>query len=478
MSTPACLPRELSAPMIWSIEQVLTATGGVRESREELVFPTVGTDSRRVEPGALFFALHGEHHDGHGFVCEALSRGAAGAVVERPVPGADPRRLIRVPDTLRALGDLAAWTRRQCRVAVIAVTGSNGKTTTKDLIASICAAASFPPPWNGVLKTEGNFNNFVGLPLTVLQLTGREAVAVLEMGMNHHGEIARLTEIARPDFAVITNIGPAHLEGVGGTLAGVAAAKGELFAGLGGEAAIAVNMDDEWVRRLAGPFTGRKIGFGINAEVCARGVVDLGSDGVAFTLAVGAQTAKVRLRLVGVHNVMNALAAAAIGEAMGLSIATIAAGLERATGPAQRMQIVRLGNGVTIIDDAYNANPSSVEAALSALGRLPGRLVVVLGDMWELGAESRRAHRSVGGRAAALGVHRLIVIGAHAESVAAGAREGGMSAAAITVSASCAEAAEAVVAQWRPGDCILVKGSHGMRMAEIVRLLERAGNPP
>ena len=218
--------------------------------------------------------------------------------------------------------------------------------------------------------------------------------------------------------------------------------------------------------------------FGGGGDVRAAAVVDLGADGVAFDLHIGAQTAKVRLRLIGAHNVSNALAAAAVGHAMGLTLDVIVHGLQRALAPAQRLQIVHLANGVTLIDDAYNANPSSVEAALEALRRMSGRLVVVLGDMWELGDESRRAHRTVGERAASLGVHQLFLLGPQAASVAQGARASGMANDAIHVCASHAEVAAAVVARWRPGDCVLVKGSHGMRMDEVVRLLEGAGTLP
>ena len=296
------------------------------------------------------------------------------------------------------------------------------------------------------------------------------------MGMNRFGEIARLTAIARPDYAVITNIGPAHLEGVGGSVAGVAQAKGELFAGLSPEAGIAVNTDDEWIGRLAAAFHGRRVTYGQRGEVQAHHLVDLGSDGTAFALAIGARTAKVRLRLIGPHNVMNALAAAAVAHAMGLDLDVIVRGLERCAGAAMRLQAHHLPNGVTLINDAYNANPSSVEAALVALRRSSARLVVVLGEMRELGDEARRAHHLVGERAAALGVQELFVLGTQAETMAAGARAGGMRTDAIHVCGSHAEVAAAVVARWQPGDTVLVKGSRGMKMEEVVRLLREAGS--
>jgi UDP-N-acetylmuramoyl-tripeptide--D-alanyl-D-alanine ligase len=476
----ATAARACVSQMNWTLQDVLTATGGLADGSlpRDLHFGSISTDSRSVEAGALFFALHGPRHDGHAFVHEALQGGAACAVVDHEPRGSSSPRLVRVADTLKALGDLAAWTRLRQPLPVVAVTGSNGKTTTKELIAAICSAADFPSPRTRILKTDGNFNNLIGLPLTLFRLRGDEAVAVLELGMNRPGEIARLTEIAQPNYAVVTNIAAAHLQGVGGSVAGVAAAKGELFAGLSPDAVIAVNGDDPWVCRIASPFPGRKVIFGRDRDIQARAVIDLAADGVALDLRIAARAAKVRLHLVGLHNVSNALAAAAIAHAMGLSLEVIARGLESARAPTARMQVARLANGVTLINDAYNANPSSVEAALMALRRFSGRPVVVLGEMWELGDESRRAHYTVGERAASLGVQELFLLGALADAVAAGACAGGMSADTIHLCGSHAEVVQAVVARWQPGDTILVKGSHGMRMEEVVRLLEGAGSAP
>lgn len=460
--------------MHWRVADIASATSGtVLAGQPDLLVTSVTTDSRQVAPGSLFFALRGARYDGHEFVAVAAQAGAAAVVVEQPVEASAAQ--VCVADTTKALGDLARWTRLRQSVRVIAVTGSNGKTTTKEMIAAVCAAAQFPAPRNRILKSEGNENNHIGLPRTLLRLQGDEAVAVLEMGMNHPGEIARLAEIAQPDYAVITNIGSAHLEAFGGSMAGVAAAKTELFAGLGSGAVMAVNLDDEWVRRLATRFPARQVTFGADGEVRARAVVDLNLDGIAFDLQIGAATARVRLRMVGRHNVSNALAAAAIGHAMGLSCEAIAAGLERTLPTAMRMQIARLGNGVTVINDTYNANPSSAEAALVALRRFSGRPVVVLGEMRELGDEARRAHRFIGERAAALGVHALIMLGTYAEDMAAGARDGGLPATAMEVCGSHAEAAAAVMARWQPGDIVLIKGSRSMKMEEVVRLLAQAG---
>lgn len=460
--------------MYWTAADVLEAVGGASECPLTTRFESVTTDSRSVSPDCLFIALHGNHYDGHAFVAEALAKGARAAVVQERVENVPPHRLIHVADTLRSLGNLAAWTRRQSVTRVVGITGSSGKSTTKELVASICTTAY--PEAGSVLKTEGNLNNLIGLPLTLLRASGSERVAVLEMGMNRRGEIARLTEIARPDYGLITNIGLAHAEGVGGGIAGVAAAKGELIRSLTDDATVLVNVDDPWVREVADGFPGRRVTFGTTGEVRAHRIRDLGFDGMAFDLEIAGSTTEVRLRLVGVHNVSNALAAAALGHAMGFRLEVIGAGLERTVGMSMRMEVVRLTNGVTVINDAYNANPSSVEAALEALRRCPGRSVAVLGEMRELGAESRRAHHRIGECAASLGIDRVILLGPLTEQVAAGARAGGMQASRVTLCDSHAEAAAQVVAQWRVGDTVLVKGSHSMRMDEVVRLLESAGN--
>jgi UDP-N-acetylmuramoyl-tripeptide--D-alanyl-D-alanine ligase len=480
MTWVATAERMSAASMNWSLHDIVAATGALPSlsGRRDTIFRSITTDSRHVEVGALFFALRGPRHDGHDFAAEAVRRGASAAVVDRDAAGVPSDRILRVPDTLRALGDLAAWTRGRHATRVVAVTGSTGKTTTKEMIAAICATADAGAAGTGVLKTEGNWNNLIGLPLTLLRQRGDEAVAVLEMGMNRPGEIARLTEIARPDCGVVTNVGPAHLQGVGGTLAGVAAAKAELFAGLPHHAAIAVNTDDAWVARMAVSFPGRSVTFGRTGELRAHNVTDFGRDGVAFDLLIGDRAVKVRLHLIGRHNVTNALAAAAIGHLLGLGPEVIADGLQRTISPAMRLEVTHLSNGMTLINDAYNANPSSVEAALVALRRFSGRSVAVLGEMAELGDESRRAHHEMGERAATLGVDLLFLLGEHAEVAAAAARAAGMRPAAIHVCGTHREVADAVVAGWQPGDTLLVKGSHAMRMDEVVRLLEEVGNSP
>ena len=469
--------------MVWTGEEIATATGAAASAATVATTTcgSVGTDSRRGVPGMLYVALRGPRHDGHDFAADAVQAGAVAVLVERVPAGVDPGCAFVVPDTLRALGDLAAYTRRRWGGRLAAITGSNGKTTSKDMLVAICEQAM---PHEAVLSTHANENNLIGLPLTLLRLAGGEAVAVLEMGMNARGEIARLTAIAEPDVGLITNVGPAHLEGLG-SLDGVAAAKGELFAGLRPTASIAVNVEDERVVRLAAAFPGRHIRFGHGAEVSASAIDDRGFDGIAFQLHVGDRGAAVRLRMAGRHNVHNALGAAAVAHGLGIDVAAIAAGLTAAQPPKMRLQVVRLANGVTLVNDAYNANPASTEAALDAIARTDGRAIAVLGEMRELGPESAALHRRVGAYAAGCGVHWLLAVGPQAEEIAAGARAAGTDLE-VTVCDEAADAAALLLARWQRGDAILVKGSrgpdgeegvrrYGARMAEVAARLEAAG---
>ncbi|MBI4517367.1 MAG: UDP-N-acetylmuramoyl-tripeptide--D-alanyl-D-alanine ligase [Deltaproteobacteria bacterium] len=473
--------------MTWTLAEVIAATGGTvaYAADRSLTFDSIATDSRRLTPGALFIALIGETHDGHRFAADALAQGARAVLVQHVASEVPQPQAIVVPDTLRALGDLAAWTRRREQPLVIAITGSNGKTTTKEMAAAICDHASFPAPRTGVVKSIGTENNLIGVPLTLLRVTGSDAVAVVEMGMSVPGEIARLVEIAGPDVGVVTNIGPVHLAGCG-SIEGVAAAKGELFAGMRRDATVAVNLDDERVVKIAAGFRGRRIEFGSGGEVHAAAITDCGLDGIAFDLGIGKQATRVRLRLPGRHNVENALAAAAVTHAIGVDLATIRAGLEAIAAPPKRMQVVKLANGATLLNDSYNANPANVEAALRVLVQQPGRAIAVLGEMRELGEASAAWHRQVGELAARLGVRLLIGVGEQAEALADGARAGGLDAAAVHVCADPAAAATSVAGLWRAGDVILIKGSRGAateevvrlrgsRMAEVVRLLQEAG---
>jgi UDP-N-acetylmuramoyl-tripeptide--D-alanyl-D-alanine ligase len=430
----------------------------------------ISTDSRSVRPGELFVPLRGEKFDGHDFLAQAVRRGAAACLSEEVIAGF-PVPVIQVADTLRALGDLAAACRRDFGGPVVAVTGSSGKTTTKEMLASILAETA------PGLKTEGNFNNLVGLPLTLFRLEPEHRWAVLEMGMSARGEIARLAEIAVPDVGVITNIGPAHLETLHG-LDGVARAKGELFAALKAGGTAVINADDARVAQLPVANGVRRLlyGFAPEAEIRAEEVAVTGAT-VSFRLLLASGAWPVRLAVAGRHNVCNALAAAAAAVALAVSPEAIVRGLQAFRGGHGRMEVVDLGHGTVLIEDTYNANPLSVRAALMALDEMggSGRRIAVLGDMLELGAEAVNLHRQVGA-AAAQHCDLLLLLGAMAAETAAGARQQGLPADRIKIVASHAEAVERLRALLQPGDRLLVKGSRGMQMEKVAAALRGSDN--
>lgn len=456
----------------WDLAALLQATGGrLLNAGKAAPLGAVSTDTRAIRPGDIFVALVGERFDGHDFLVGAEQRGAAVLVVSR-VPQLLPAvPVVLVADTLKALGDLAAFHRASLQhLRVVAITGSTGKTTVKEMTAAILGRQF------RILKTEGNRNNLVGMPLSLLPADVDHEVAVLELGMNRPGEIARLTEIADPDVACIVNVQAAHLEGLG-DIEGVARAKGELFAGLHDWATMVVNVDDARVASLAAAYPRRKVRFGLDlqAEVRATHIRGMGEEGVAFTLHVLGDKRRTTLRCPGVHNVGNALAAAAIAHAVGLGIEQIAEGLEGYIPFASRLQVSTVTGGLKVINDTYNANPGSMRAALATMVDLAGahKKVAVLGDMLELGEESGSAHVALGGEAAALGCDVLLAVGEFARSTVEGARSAGMDTQQAKEFSSKAE----VVAQLRKlevlgdlvaGDWILVKGSRGMRMESIV----------
>jgi len=457
-------------PSPWALDEVVRATGArmMRHGRAER-FSRVTTDTRTLAPGDCFVALAGEHHDAHRFAAEAVAAGATGLVVARAVelPAEADVTVLQVADTLRALQDLAADLRRRVAPCVLAITGSNGKTTTKEMLAAILEHAGDPAR---VRKTHGNLNNLIGVPLTLLGLAGDETHAVIEMGMNAPGEIRRLTEIADPDVGLITNVGPAHLEGLG-SVEGVARAKGELFATMRPSATVIVNAEDRHVAALGAAFPGRRVAFGAGTDISAEDVTCDARGAAAFRLRLADATIDVRLQIPGRHNVLNALAAAAAAWAVGIGPEAISAGLGAATSVGARMRVVTLANGVTLVDDSYNANPASVAAALRSLAEAPAtRRIAVLGDMLELGSASAEQHRAVGALAGTLGLAALYLHGDFARDTAAGAAAG-MAAHAIHVAANHAAIASALAAEARAGDWVLVKGSRGQRMEEVVRLL-------
>jgi UDP-N-acetylmuramoyl-tripeptide--D-alanyl-D-alanine ligase len=451
-------------------DELAAATGGRWLGTAPAELRGVSTDTRTLAPGALFVALRGERFDAHAFLGEAAAKGAAAAVVAEPA-AADPSPLPRlaVPDTLAALGAIARHHRRRFRVPVVAVTGSNGKTTTREMIAAILATRG------PTLKTEGNLNNEVGVPLTLLGLDAGHEAAVIEMGMSHPGEIARLAAIAEPHVGVVTLAAPAHLEGLG-TVDAVADAKAELWAGLPAAGVAIANADDARMLRRAQASGRRMITFsgarGRRGDVVVLEIVSQGADGLRFVLGVGNREVPVHIpALVGAHNAANAAAAAAAAVALGCTDREIAAGLAAVRPVGRRLRLERLPSGVQLVDDCYNANPASMSAALRTLLDLAaqgGRPVAVLGDMLELGAFEAEAHRALGEEAARAGVRALAAFGPRARGAAEAARAAGLD-------AFHTEDLDALVrwtkATLRPSDVLLVKGSRGMKLERLVEAL-------
>jgi UDP-N-acetylmuramoyl-tripeptide--D-alanyl-D-alanine ligase len=382
--------------------------------------------------------------------------------------------VVKVVDTLRALGDLAHYRRKTYRPAVLAITGSNGKTTTKELLAAILEEAALKRKSlrGKILKTEGNFNNLVGLPLTLLRLRRTDKVAVVELGTNHPGEIKRLAEIAAPDMGIITSVAAAHLEGLN-SLAGVAREKGALFSGIRPDGMIAVNLDDPCVRRLGRRFNGRKITYGARGQARVESWRSLGAKGMMLDLRVGRRRLRVRLNFLGEHNMVNALGATAMAYGFGASLAAIRRGLQKAKPFPMRMQLENWKK-VGIINDAYNANPASMEAAIKALAAIKcrGEKTAILGDMFELGRQTRRQHLQLGKQVARAGIGRLYLLGAQAKQVRQGALQSGMAAERIVIGKDHADLAKRLRSHVQPGDWLLFKGSRGMKMERALNQLK------
>jgi UDP-N-acetylmuramoyl-tripeptide--D-alanyl-D-alanine ligase len=451
-------------PMFTAAE-IVRATHGKLAGKADGMVSGVSTDSRTVTAEELFVALKGERFDGHDFIPVAAGRGVRFFLVEEgwragsEIPA--DALLIKVADTLKAFGDLAAFHRSRFSLQVTGVTGSNGKTTTKEMLARILALTG------PGLKTSGNLNNLIGLPQMLLQLNEQHKWAILEMGMSELGEIDRLAEIARPDTGIITNALPAHLETLGSVEA-VARAKGELFLRLSAGACAVYNADDPLISVAPSPEGVRRLSFGLGkAEVRAEAISSLGRKGQLFTLCLPSGSHAVTLKAFGTHNVYNALAAAAAAFAMDIDPLVIVAGLESFAPYDKRFSLEELGP-VTLIDDSYNANPGSMRAALTTLRDLkaPGRGIAVLGDMLELGEGAGAAHRELGSLAASC-VDRLYIMGDMAEIVASGALTGGLAPNAVVTARNHGEILADLQSNLTEGDYILIKGSRGMRM-EVV----------
>jgi UDP-N-acetylmuramoyl-tripeptide--D-alanyl-D-alanine ligase len=436
---------------------------------ERMDIKGVSIDSRNIQEGELFIALKGDRFDGHDFVPDAIRKGAWGALVERSVLESrfslfgGLRNILPVEDTLNAFQEMAGMHRRKFSIPFIGITGSNGKTTTKEMLAGILKQKG------PVLKNEGNLNNHIGVPLTLMKLNGRHQAAVVEMGMSRTGEIALLARLLSPTVGVITNIGPAHLEFLG-SLDKIADAKGELLDNLKSDATAVLNADDQYFGKLKNKFSGRVVSFGINNPADVVGT-EIRQDlrYTDFTIASSGTAAKVRLRAVGTHNIYNALAATAAAIAVGASIDSVKYGLDDFVSVVMRSEVREI-QGRTVLADCYNANPASMDAAIRtvvslALGR---RSIAVLGDMLELGHSASEAHREVGRAAARSGVDMVITYGVLANDIGEGAHEAGMPNNRIFKAATHAEAAELIKELSRPGDVVLIKGSRGMKMEKIL----------
>lgn len=440
-------------PSLSRLSQAVGAPPPTRDAR----FNRLVIDSRQVASGDLFVALTGGQQDGHRYVEAAAAAGAVGALVQRPIAIDLPQ--VVVSDTLVALQQWGAACRGAYAGPVIGVTGSNGKTTTKQLLAAVCAIRG------EVLATEGNLNNHIGVPLTLARLRDAQQTAIIEMGANHAGEIAQLCGWARPQIGVVTQAGDAHLEGFG-SREGIAHAKGEMFASLGPAGLAIINADDRFAplwRELAGPASQIQFGLCCRADVQAV-EVELDATRTTFTLVTPEGSARVRLPLPGQHNVMNALAAAAAGCALGLAVDEIAAGLARVELAQGRLKLFTSAAGACIADDSYNANPTSMRAGVDWLSRQPGQRWAVLGHMAELGRDSAALHREIGAYVAEHGIERCIAVGAAARGIAEGfgARAEWLP-----------DAAAAVAAVGTPGAdvTVLVKGSRSARMEQVVAAL-------
>lgn len=455
-------------------DKIAAITGGLLLGPGDVTIAGVSTDTRQIRPGDLFLALRGERYDAHDFLHQAVEAGAGALMVSRPLEAAPGVPVILVDDTLAGLQALAAHVRRQFTIPVWGVTGSSGKTTTKDMVAAVLASG-----WQ-VLKTRGNFNNEIGLPLTLLDLTPQHGAAVVEMGMRGPGEIDALCRLARPTGAIINQIGVAHL-GRLGSVENIARAKGEILEHVPAHGWALLPGANPLARAQAHRCKGQVLYFGLEPglDIYARDVCREGS-GNRFQVVMGNKTCDIYLPLLGEHNILNALPAVGAGLLEGLTPAEVAAGLSRLVLSGMRTEILAAGP-YTIINDAYNANPDSTCAALQTLAEVAAggdaqRKVAVLGDMLELGDEAGSGHRRVGAAAMQHGVGLLVTVGELSRETAAGARQAGGKPQTIISCARNDEALERLQQVLRPGDVVLVKGSRGMQMEQIVQGLLAAVN--
>ena len=450
-----------------SIQQLMEAVGAQRlDQGGEITFSSVSTDSRKMEAGSLFIPLVGERFDGHDYIDKALSGGAAGTLCavrpERLLPG---KAYLLVEDTRLALKALASWYRAKFSIPFVQITGSVGKTTTKEMIASVLGARY------KVLKTPENFNNDIGTPLTLLGLTREHQAAVIETGMNHAGEIRYLGEMVRPDIAVISNIGDAHIEYLG-SREGILQAKSEIFENLKPEGLAVLNGDDALLNTLDLPFRTVRCGRSEHCDVRVTDMADHGVAGITCTIVSPRDTYHLTIPAPGEHMAYSAAIAVAVAEELGEDREAVARGAASYEPTGSRMRVVRLAEGRLVLDDCYNANPQSVTAALEILAKTEcGRKVAVLGDVGELGDLTEQAHYNMGALAAMLGIDEIVAIGTKAEKIADGAAQSGGS---VTHFATKEEAVRTLTDLLGADTAMLVKASHAMHFGWIVEQLKQA----
>ena len=427
-------------------------------------------DSRTVGSGELFFAVKGERLDGHDFVAAAFDRGAAAAVVRKDQLErfADKSRLLAVDDTLVALQALATAVRKVWGKPLIGITGSAGKTTTKEAIAHVLSTKF------RVLKSEGNFNNHFGLPLMLLKLEPEHDVAVIEMGMSHAGEIRALAKIAQPEIGVVTNVAPVHLEFFD-SLAGIARAKYELVESLPASGTAVLNADDEYVGQFGRDFKGKVIRYGTHAaaDIRAENVESCGAEGSRFDVIAAGERQAVTLPLVGAHNILNALAAVSVGMARGMTLAEVVAALAHLKAADKRGQVLQLGN-ITVINDCYNSNPKALNAMIDALAAMKAkRHIVVAGEMLELGPLGEEMHRAAGEHAAAKNIEIVVGVRGLAEAMVNGAKQAGVRAEFVKTPE---EAGDWLARETRDGDVVLLKASRGVKLERALETWQAKGN--
>lgn len=441
------------------IAEFVSATG---EFDPQAVAKGYSIDSRTIQTGELFFAVKGERLDGHDFVEQALQNGALAAIVRKDLLARYKSQtpLLAVNDTLVALQTLATAVRMWWRKPLVGVTGSTGKTTTKEAIAHVLSARF------RVLKSEGNFNNHFGLPLMLLKLEPEHDVAVIEMGMNHAGEIAALAKIAQPEIGVVTNVAPVHLEFFD-SVAGIARAKYELIASLPSHGIAVLNADDEYVSQFGRDFKGKVVTYGLrsSADVRAENIQSLGAEGSKFEVVAGSCREPAVLRLVGTHNIYNALAAVAVGLERGLTPSEAAGALASMQPADKRGQVVQIGN-ITVINDCYNCNPKALQAMVDALTTMPAkRRIVVAGEMLELGDSAAEIHRQSGTYIAGKKIDVLLAVRGLAKEMAESARKAGTESMFI---ATPEEAGQWLARETRDGDVVLLKASRGVKLEKAL----------